>query len=68
MFLLHQNDWMRALMFNSYDSPTKQKIERLHSIILFNQTKKWSGSVLLAKRRKERILCKKTGTEPVHSS
>jgi hypothetical protein len=44
---------------HSYGSPTKQRTERLRSILLFNQTKKWSSSVLFAKRRIKQLYSKK---------
>jgi hypothetical protein len=44
MLPLHKNDWTRALCslsfpLHSYGSSTKQRTERLHSIILFNKAK-----------------------------
>jgi hypothetical protein len=54
MLPLHKIDRMRALSrtralsslssLHSYGSPTKQKMKRLYSILLFNQTK--NGAVL----------------------
>jgi hypothetical protein len=52
---------MRALSspLYLYDSLTKQKSKLFRSILIFNQTKKWSDYVLFAKYRIERLYSQK---------